>query len=284
MKNLLLRSLENIYQYDNYRYFLKDYFHELKAKRRAFSHRYFAQKAGFASPTFVYQLIKGERNLTANTLQKIVKGLDISGKELQYFTNLVHYNQAKTTADQDNYRENLHKLRKTTNFYRTNKKQLSYFSDSHLQVIMELATYSDWGNDYKKLGKLAHPSIPASEAKKAVETLLDLKLLKKSRDGYKMTNELVTSEGVAPVFQKELRRDLLLKGVSSVEEFRADERHASFGVVSMSEKCYGEIAIMYDEFRREVFRKISEDEEKERVYNMSLLLFPISDRFKKEER
>ncbi len=284
MKNIILASLDNIFQYDNYRSFLKDYFHEIKAKRRAFSHRYFAQKAGLSSPTFVYQVMKGERNLTAKSMGKIVQGLGISGKELKYFTNLVNYNQSKSVEEQEMYRTSLQKLRESTKFYKANRKQLTYFSNTHLQVIRELAAYSDWDNDYKRLGKLVHPSISPSEAKKAVDTLVELKLLKTTKNGFSMTQEMVTSEGVSPMFQKELRRDLLLKGVSSVDEFTPQERHASFGIVSMSDSCYHEISTMYDEFRREVFAKLSEDKDREKVYNMSLLLFPLSDTFKERSQ
>ncbi len=49
----------SIYEYDNYRAFLKDMYDYQKAKTTYFSFRYFARKAGYASPNFLKLVIDG---------------------------------------------------------------------------------------------------------------------------------------------------------------------------------------------------------------------------------
>jgi uncharacterized protein (TIGR02147 family) len=47
--------MPDIFTYSNSRLFLKDYYGERKKAHPSFSYRYFANKAGFKSKTFIYK-------------------------------------------------------------------------------------------------------------------------------------------------------------------------------------------------------------------------------------
>ena len=44
----------NIFEYQNYRLYLKDYYQEQKSTKKYFSYRYFSKKAGINAPAFLY--------------------------------------------------------------------------------------------------------------------------------------------------------------------------------------------------------------------------------------
>jgi uncharacterized protein (TIGR02147 family) len=54
----------DVFQYLDYRAFLRDYYKEKKAASKTFSYVNFARKAKISSSGFLLHVIKGERNLT----------------------------------------------------------------------------------------------------------------------------------------------------------------------------------------------------------------------------
>ena len=102
--------VKRIFEYDNYRFFLRDFFKEQKRLKAAFSHRFFARRAGFSSSSFCAHVIEGKRNLTADSLRRMLKGLGLSGRPATYFESLVHYNQARTAEDRDESTRALERL------------------------------------------------------------------------------------------------------------------------------------------------------------------------------
>ena len=74
-----------IFDYLDYRAFLKDMFCFRKWKDKHFSYRYFAGKSGFASPNYLKLVIDGDRNLTNGSIAKIAKGFKLKKQEREYF-------------------------------------------------------------------------------------------------------------------------------------------------------------------------------------------------------
>jgi len=61
----------NIFDYLNYRQFLKDIFAYKKKVNPRYSYRVFARQAGFSSPATLKYVIDGERNVSDKSLLKI---------------------------------------------------------------------------------------------------------------------------------------------------------------------------------------------------------------------
>ena len=83
----------SVFSYLDFREYLRDVFQENKEKNRFFTHRYFAKLAGLGSYSYLRMVIKGERNLTTNSVNKIVRALKLNKKESAYFENLAYFNQ-----------------------------------------------------------------------------------------------------------------------------------------------------------------------------------------------
>jgi len=91
-----------ILDYMNYREYLRDFFEEKKRELRFYSYRLFSLKAGLKSPNFLKLVIKGERNLSKQSVYKFSKALNLSKMETDYFENLIFFNQSKT-PDEKNF-------------------------------------------------------------------------------------------------------------------------------------------------------------------------------------
>ncbi len=88
----------NIFEYLNYREFLKDAYEERHASDWRFSHRYIADKAGFDSSMF-NKILQGKRNLTERMVEIFASIFCGDDREKSYFANMVSFNQAKTQTE-----------------------------------------------------------------------------------------------------------------------------------------------------------------------------------------
>jgi uncharacterized protein (TIGR02147 family) len=270
--------LKKIFEYDNYRFFLRDYFHEQKEITTVFSHRYFARKAGFSTSSFCAHVIDGKRKLTEDSIAKIVKGLGLRGRGATYFRLLVLYNQAQTVQERESYFSRLDHLRRSSEFYSVKKEQYAYYDEWYYPVIRELAVNSDWNGDYSCLAALVVPPIQPEKAKKAVETLLSIGMLSRKEDGtFALLHETVTAQDVPPVVTRKTRREFIQLAEEAMEKIPIDARHISGLTVLMSNKKFEQITVLLDELRKSILSESLEDRKKERVFQFNFQAFPLSE-------
>lgn len=269
-----------VFEYENYRAFLKDWFAEQKAKRATFSHRYFAQRAGFASSSFCSHVMEGHKNLSVESIGKMAKGLSLSGRAAQYFEALVLCNQAQTLADREEYRLRLSRLRRSSQLYKVNKHQFSFYDQWYFPVIRELAVYADWHDDYVTLAGMVIPSITAEEARSAVESLISLGLLIRSEEGsLQQSAATISAENVPPVLYRSMKKTFLVRGLEAADRFSSPQLHHSSVTLSYTQAGYERARALIDTLRRDLLTLAEEDNGAERVYQANLQLFPLTESF-----
>jgi len=276
MKNPINKAIKNLYRYDNYRSFLKDFFDEQKKIKKSFTHRYLAELVGFSSPSYFHHIVKGERNLTKTSLEKIAKVLDLSNKDKKFFTNLVLCNQAKTAEEKQFFHKNLNSMRQSSKFFQVNSKQFDYFKKWYYPIIRELVVLSDWQDSYKKLASFVRPAITEKQAETAVATLIDVGMIKHSKGKYTQSNELQSYEKIPTYIKKDLRKNVLLKGMDAAELMSAEERHISFTTVGVSENTYNEITELFDTIRKKITADSLNEEKVDKICNVVFEIYPVS--------
>ena len=97
--NMEILSVKALFEYLNYRDYLRDYYEEKKRLSSFYSYRLFSQKAGFSAPNVLKLVTEGKRNLSKESVFKFVKALGFNKKEAEYFENLVFFNQAKSIKE-----------------------------------------------------------------------------------------------------------------------------------------------------------------------------------------
>lgn len=271
---------DNIFRYDNYRVFLKDYFKEQKQLKSSFSHRFFALKAGFSSSSFAAHVMDSKRNLTKNSLASMVKGLSLKGKQAAYFESLVYFNQAKTFEEKDYYFKKIERIRESTKFYKVNQKQFRYYNNWYYAVVRELAVLSDWEGDYKKLASMVRPEITAEKAREAVEYLEHSGfIIKQSSGEYDFQSDVVTSEGIPGFILKSVRKSYILKAIEASESIDPSERHLSQVTVSLSKNGYKKFIDEINELRKKILLYSINEEHPEVVLQFNFQGYPLSFEF-----
>lgn len=273
------RLIDRIFEYDDYRAFLRDFFVEQKRLKSFFSHRYFAMRAGFGSHSFCAYIMEGKRNLSHSSIKKMIKGLGIDGKKAQYFEALVLYNQSDSSPEKEDCFRLLQRIRKSTEFYRVNNKQIAYYDHWYYPVIREAAVYADWGGDFSKLASVIRPSITPEQAQNAVETLVEINMLQKeSDDTYIQPALVVTAERMPGYIFKNARREFYSRAVEASDQLSKNERHFAYSILAMSEKTFHEASQLLDEVRKRILVLAMEDEEVDKVYNLNTQFFPLTEK------
>lgn len=270
--------LDRLFEYDNYRFFLKDYFQVQKELKESFSHRYFARRAGFSSSGFFHHVIEGKRGLTEKSMEKMIKGLSLRGRKATFFKNLVLFNQAKELEEREKYFKVLDRIRKTSYIYKVQKKQYNFYEEWYHPVIRELVLSNHWNGNYGALGALVVPSISAEKAKNSVELLESIGLIKKRKDGkYIQVQDAVTASDVPVVVTRKMRKDYLHLAEKAMEQLPLNERLISGVTVSMSKERFKKIINKLDEVRQIILADaLEEDFEKQSVYQINFQAFPLS--------
>ncbi len=182
-KQKSLKTL-NVFQYDDYRQFLAD-FYELKKKEMPtkFSYRFLSQKAGFQTSTFFHRVIIGKRNLTLESIRKIAAIIPLTGRPYQYFETLVLFNQAKTEEERMIHFDALKEFKEFIALRLINEDQSTYLLKWYYPVVREMIKWDGFKPDASWIANKIRPRIFVKQAEEAMEVLLKLKLATVLADG-----------------------------------------------------------------------------------------------------
>ena len=177
------KPTKKVFEYLDYREFLKDYYNQKKEANSAFSLRVFSDRIGFKAKDFISRVMNGEKNLSNQSIPKVASGLRLGKHETEFFIGLVKFNQAATTDERNSAFEEMQAALKVARF--AEKQHIlghaQYMVYSHWRhlTIRSLIGMFGFDGDYEALAKQVHPHITADEAKKSVKLLEECGLIKK---------------------------------------------------------------------------------------------------------
>jgi uncharacterized protein (TIGR02147 family) len=276
--------MEPLSSYYDYRQYLKD-FHEARKKAKpSYSYRNFCKDAGIKSPSLFLEVAQGKRNLTDLTLKAFIKGLRLKEYEARFFTLLVKFNQAGTAKEKEEYLEQMRGIIPTIKQKVTPLAHYAYYSKWYNSAIRELACTIDWKDDYLVLAKALRPRISKGEARESVKLLLDLGMIRKTKDNkYVQSNPTITTgPEVMSVAVRRLNYELAGMGRKAIMEMPPDQRDISSMIVGVSEKGYKKLKKEIQEFYRRVIYIADDDKESDQVFDVNVQLFPISEKRSKD--
>jgi uncharacterized protein (TIGR02147 family) len=270
--------MKAIFEYFDYRAFLRDYYAENKSQNRYFSYRFFARKAGLKSPVFFKEVAEGKKKLSPAMVQKFSSALHLNEKEATYFKYLVLFEQANTAKEKQEFYVVLRSMENVKSEKALDSDQYDYFSTWYNVVIRELVTLFDFKDNFKLLAATVLPPIKTREATASIELLLKLGLIQKQPDGtYVQVNTAITAEsGVASLAIRKFNKEMAIHAVTAIENLIKNER-TIFGItVGISLEMYDIINAEIAAFKDRIVTLVSRDEKCERVYQLNMQFFPMS--------
>lgn len=279
---LYLNTMQPIYEFIDYRKYLSDYYQNKKKNSQFFSYRYFAQKIGINSPSFLKNVIEGKRNLTSQMTERFSKALGLDQKEKLYFHNLVLFNQAKTLDEKQQYYAALRTMSCGIKESVLNADYFDYFANWYTPVIREMICIYDFKDDYCKIAATLKPPIKPEEVKAAIELLLRLKLVEKQKDGfYKQTSSAITAdESITSMAVRSFTRTMIDQSKIALDTIDKKNRHISGITMGISHETYDILTAEIEAFKDRVKNIVNRDNAGDRIYQINLSLFPVSEEIK----
>ena len=275
----------DLFGYLNYRDFLRDAYEERHSGDWRFSHRYIADRAGFDSSMF-NKILQGKRNLTERMVKVFADIFCSDDREKAYFANMVAFNQAKTHSESRQYLEKL-VATKECKVEDLAKDQFEYFDHWYHAVIRELVTFYPYVGDDAALGLLVRPPITASQVKSSIALLERLSMIRKNPETgfYEQMQGLISSgsESFSTAVNSYIQQNLDV-AQTAMDRFAKGERNLSTLAFACDESTYDELVEMVRRFRREILAKVSQCGKPNRVFQLGMQLFPLSDPYPPPQR
>jgi len=210
----------DITQYDCYRRFLGDWFLAEKARNPRFSHRVFAQRAGFTSSAFLPLILQKKRNLTDRHLDGFLRALKLAPRDAVIFRALVQVGNAK---DPESRRQGEAALRAAR---RGGARRLEvdqgrlYESWLHVAVHQALDCL-EVRDDLTHLRAFLNPPPSLPELRRSLELLLKLRLVERDGAGVWKTRDanLLGDSRLDPWILRGFQEQMLDLGKTAHERF-----------------------------------------------------------------
>jgi uncharacterized protein (TIGR02147 family) len=273
--------MPNIVEYTDYRKLLNDYYEETKARNPYFSYQVFSEKAGIKSKGFLYNVIQGTRDLAQSNVFGLIQAMKLNKKESEYFENLVAFNLAESLNERNHYFERLSSIRARKTSWApqiVRREQYEFYSKWYHSVIRSLIDLHGFHGDYEKLAKSVFPRIRPLQAKKSVELLARLGLVKKEKDGsFNVTDKFIaTPKEVLNLAITNFHNEIGKLALESLNALTPEKRNFSGMTLGISKETYKEICEDIYALRQKILEKAESDKKANAVYQLNFQFFPVS--------
>lgn len=179
-----MKSLQvNIYDFIDYREFLRAYYEERHARERIFSHRRISFELEDKSPSFFLKVIRDGRKLKEAQLIKLPHILGLDEAEGEYFKLLYQYGTASNKVQREFWLNQI--ISKCTSPRRDiGLGAARYYTQWYHSAIRCLLDVIDISNDPQPLTKQLKSKVTLAQAKESLALLAELKLIAKNENGF----------------------------------------------------------------------------------------------------
>jgi uncharacterized protein (TIGR02147 family) len=275
---LLAEKRPNLLQYLDYRTFLGDYCQWRRDSDPAFSQRTFAKEAGLppSSSSLLPAVIKARRSLSQNLRVKFAKALNLPEREAQYFDLLVQFNQAKGMTEKNFFFAQLSKFR-TSRAHIMQENQFEFFSKWYYGAVRNYFSMETRERNPVAIAGRLFPEVTPQQVEDAVRLLLDLGLIKRTANGYAVTEKHISSpKDVQARAARENLLELTRMSMEILEKTPPELRQYNALMFTVSPGGFNAVKNRIRSFLEELREILDRDQGEDRIYSLTLQLFPNS--------
>ncbi len=266
----------DIFQYLEYRLFLRDVEQYVKTKK-SLSSRKWCQQLGL-SPSLLSLILSGKRNLTIDILNLISDNIKLSDSQIKYFQWLIIYNDTKNS---DQRIEALQHMKRLKGFREASKSEFETFEylTRWIYVVIREATFL---NDIKWnaiwLQNQLWPKLGIQEIQRAMDYLIKKKYVILENERPKAVElQLNCDNDIYRLSLAQFHSQMFQRGIESIEYVNRDRRM----ILGHTLACSAEAKKQIDELIIETQKKIriieqSDQGIKNEVYHVGLASFPLT--------
>lgn len=274
----------SIFNYIDYRVFMRDYYLDVKQTKHFFSYRYIAQHVGFKSPGLFYQIIKGKTNLSTHLIKKFSQFFKLTDRESKYFELIVLHNRAKSDHEKNALLNTIMSFKEISKKVLTSEQLIIYKKWYYLAITKVLSCY-EFKGDFKELARIMYPPITPEQAQEAIDVLLDIQLLRINDKGVyeclfsHVSPGKLSGTATGPILGFNLQMFDLVK--ESLENLPEEERMAKGYFFVGSAETYKFVCDEIKGFYQNLYKKVKVFQQGDlnktkKVYGFKSAIYPLS--------
>lgn len=269
----------SIYDFHNYRDFLKLEIERLRAKNPKLSYRNISKKIGVASPNFIFLVMQGKRNLSLPMAKKLAKFFEFNQDETTFFSALVGYNQAADVEEKLMYQSQMFSVRGYLRAKPVEHAQYKYFSDWAVVVLREMIELQGFKLDTKKIAAEIHGGeVSAKQIEDGLKLLQELRLVDHSLEGtyHKREAHLEFPAGLSHGFIFAYHKAVLEKAEKALFNLKSAQREFSVSTISFDSAKMTEAKEFLTKMRTEFIARFGESKDSDAVAQFSYQFFEMA--------
>ncbi len=274
--------------YTDFRQYLRDVY-EYRRKTestgfRAYSYSAFSAAADIKSPNYLKLIIEGRRNLSDDMISRFARALRFQKVEADEFRALVHYGQETEPIQRNQYLKELADLRARRSFAKGEISQQAFNKVPGWMgwVLFAMVEQHGVSFDPSELYRLIRAKTSPEDIRSELQKLVASGGLKKEEGQIKKGRDLIESPQDLPVeVIRKLQAELIYLGIESL--FRDSPKEREFGAmtIAMTQAEFEQVRFELRQLRKRLQKDLMmkrETTKGERVYQMNVQLFPVTDR------
>jgi uncharacterized protein (TIGR02147 family) len=265
----------NVFEYLDYRLFLKEFYEERKKENSFFSYRFIGQKVGM-DPGYLVKVLQGRYHIAEASIEKFASLCKLNEKEGAYFSALVSFGKAKSERQIKVYFEKLLSL-KNVKARHIEASQYEFYQKWCYSAVRALVGFCGFRGDYKELAERLSPPISVWDAKKAIGLLERLNLIRKDRGTYTLTDAVITTgKEWKSIAVREFQRQTIDLARESLDRHAKEIRDISTVTIAIASNDLAEIKERIQEFRNTILGVAADNQNPDCVYQLNVQLIPLT--------
>ncbi len=282
----------NLSDYMIYRKFLSDWYQYRRSLSRKDIHPYnyamFSAAADIKSPNYLKMIIEGRRNLSEEMVIKFSKALGFSKEQYNEFHLLVLFDQATDPATRNFHLKELSDFRVQSQLRKgqIDKKVWDKMPNWVTWILYAMLDLGGINFNPQQIRGLLRGKASESEIEEALQSLIDSgeAVVDESTGSLKKGKIFVGPPDEVPVaLVRKLQSQLMYLGLESLFQDPPTEREFGSLTLSLTKEEFEEIRFKLRQLRKQLNKDNSikrMTSRGERVYQLNLQLFPLSDSIK----
>lgn len=265
----------SIFLYTDYRLFLRDAYALRKQKDRYFSYSYIAQKSLMDKSSLI-KVMQGERHLTVDRAVVMARVFGLTDAEQQYFEKSVQYGRCPEGDEKEKFFDELQNL-KPLDQRILERSQYDFFNNWYYIAIWSIIGVKPC-NFETDFCSLVMPRISQRDVDSALAALVDLGLIFLGEDGFfqRCSSNVSLSQNWSSIKVDEFLKKSLMLSDHAMVQLPKEEQDISAIIVDCPSSKFGELKKMIADFRKSLIRKVNSYGPSDRVYQLSVQLFPLT--------
>lgn len=269
--------MPKLFDYLDYRKYLRDAYAEDKVAHPVRTHRYIEGKVGLKSSGHFAQILGGRCNISPPVAARLAAYLRLKRREADYFENLVAYNQAKTHEEKNRLFARLMTF-KNARAQVVGADRHAFYRKWYFSAVRELLDLKPFKGDHAALGRMLSPALAPEECREALDLLLRLGFIVRRADGSLAKAEEVVTSGYTAESEdlRAYQLDVLDLTRGAVDRFPKEVRNFSTLTVTLSAEDYRLLIEELRAFRGRILETARQSRNPDRVYQCNFQFFPLA--------